>query len=344
MFGGDVSSREHIGSIKKMRTSVTKNKIIHFLAENKNEFTSGEDLSSALGFSRAGLWKHIKQLREEGYVIEAVPNKGYKLRSSPDAMYSHSVQDGLNTTVIGKGDFYYYDEVTSTNDEAYRLAEDGAPEGTLVVSDTQTAGKGRLGRKWSSPKGEGVYFSLVLRPDVNISIIPTITLISALAIVDTVERVCGVKAEIKWPNDVLVSGRKLCGILTEMKAQPDMVEFIVLGIGINVNTSLSKLPEGSTSLKHETGGVVLKKDILKGILEEFETDYNIFKREGFLSLREECKVHSAVIGEQVSVSEHGRILEGTVLDIDESGALMVEDSRGELRRIFSGDVTLCRTK
>ncbi|MFH1552415.1 MAG: biotin--[acetyl-CoA-carboxylase] ligase [Candidatus Omnitrophota bacterium] len=317
-------------------------RIIGFFRKDEVGFISGEDISGALGVSRACVWKYIKKLRESGYVIEAVPHLGYRLKSVPDRLYGYEISEGLETETIGRKSVYYYENIGSTNDRAYELAESGQPEGTLVIAETQTHGKGRIGRKWVSPKTGGIYMSLILRPDVETDEVPTITLVAAAAFIRAIKKTCELETRIKWPNDILVGGKKLCGILTELKAQPDRVDFLVLGIGINVNTPAKKLPPEGTSLKIELSRHVSRAELIRCMLEEFEKDYVRFKKEGFASLREECKELSLVLGRHVKVTEHHRSIEGLATDIDEKGALIIRTDTGRLQRVFSGDVVLCR--
>ncbi|MFC1548732.1 biotin--[acetyl-CoA-carboxylase] ligase [Candidatus Omnitrophota bacterium] len=325
-----------------MKEFDVKREIIGFFRKKRENFISGEEISDALGFSRASVWKYIKKLREEGYHIEAVPHLGYRLRSTPDKMYGYDISCGLKTKSIGKKDILYFDSIGSTNNKAYELAEAGEPEGTLVIAESQTHGKGRIGRKWMSPKGTGIYMSLILRPDVEADEIPSVTLITAAAIISALKKVYSLKAKMKWPNDILIGGKKVCGILTEIKAQPDRVEFLVLGIGINVNTPSSKLPPEGTSLKNECGRHIDRVELAKNMLVEIEKDYSKFSKKGFAALREECMDYSLTLGKRVKVSEHHRSIEGVAVDIDEKGALIVKTDNGELKRVFSGDVVLCR--
>ena len=323
-----------------MKDFDVKKKILSLFGENEGGFVSGEEISRLLGFSRAGVWKHINKLRAEGYVVEAVPHLGYKLVSSPDRMHGYNIVSGLDTDVIGKKDIYYYENIDSTNEKAYELAELGAPEGTLVVAEKQTKGKGRAGRRWVSPSGCGIYLSIILRPEMEMSGIQAITLITALAVIKAVKAACGLEAEMKWPNDVFAGNRKLCGILTEIRAQPDSVDFIVLGIGVNVNTPAAKLPPEGTSLKIECGRAVDRSGLLKRLLRELEKEYLRYKEEGFAPFRQECRDISSVLGRQVKISEHHRSVEGTAVDIDEKGALLVRDDSGLIQRVFSGDVII----
>jgi len=317
-----------------------KKEILRFFYENKNEYVSGEEISASLGFSRASLWKHINKLRLDGYLIEAVPHLGYTLKSTPDKMYAYDISRGLTTDIIGKQKIWHYESLKSTNNRAYELAEKGEPEGTLVVAETQTSGKGRLGRKWISPKSGGIYFSLILRPDMESDKVPVITLVAAVSIQRAIKKICDIDAGIKWPNDILIDEKKVCGILCEIKAQPDMVDFLILGVGINVNTPLKKLPAEATSLKNESSRSVSRRKLMRQILTEIEKDYIKMKKEGFISLREECKKLSTVLNKRITVKEYSSSFEGIAKDIDEKGALIVKKKDGSRKRVFSGDVSI----
>ncbi len=317
-----------------------KKEIISFFRKSAGSFVSGEEISGALGFSRASVWKYINKLREEGYHIEAVPHLGYRLKSSPDRVYSYDISSGLNTVKIGKQFIDYYDNIGSTNDRAYQLAEGGEPEGTIVIAESQTRGKGRMGRKWTSPKASGIYMSIILRPDVETDEIPALTIIAAVAIIRAIKKACGVDTRMKWPNDILIEDKKVCGILTEIKAQPDAVEFLVLGIGVNVNTPRGKLPPEGTSLKIECGYHVSRPDLVRNMLSELESYYLKFNKEGFSALRDECMEYSLTLGKRVKVVEHHRSIEGVATGMDAKGALMVKTDDGEIKRVFSGDVAV----
>jgi len=325
-----------------MKEDALKEKILGFFRRNTGSYISGEDISNALGVSRAYVWKYISKLREDGYVIDAVPHLGYNLRSAPDKLFGYELKSGLKTRTMGKMAIFHHESIGSTNDAAYELAEAGEPEGTVVVAEAQSSGKGRIGRKWLSPKGAGIYMSIILRPDVETDEIPTVTLVAAKSIADAINDLNKMDAGIKWPNDILIKGKKVCGILTEVKAQPDRVDFLVLGFGVNVNTPAGKLPEEGTSLKNVSGSSVDRAQLVRDILEKFEVDYLRFKKEGFNALRDECKRLSLVLEKTVRVKEHHRVMKGKAVDIDEKGALMIRDEEGIVRRVFSGDVVMCR--
>ncbi len=329
------------GVMKEHKEYEVKKKILRIFRENGEKFISGEEISSEMGFTRAGVWKYITKLREEGFEIEAVPHLGYRLHGVPDALRGYDISGSVDTKTIGCKAIYDFESTSSTNEVAYGLAEKGEPEGTVVLSERQTKGRGRMGRKWISPKG-GIYMSLVLRPDVGADEIPALTIIAAIAVARAVRVMSGIEPGVKWPNDLYVKGKKLCGILTEIKAQPDMVDFLILGIGINVNTSENDLPDGATSLKVEYGKHINRAEFVKIILEEFERDYCTFREKGFMALRDECRQKSLILGSNVKIDVHNGVIEGLAFDLDEKGALLVRNSNGIVKRVFSGDVILCR--
>lgn len=316
-------------------------RILKVFKTRPDEYISGEELSVLLKISRTAIWKHVETLRKEGYYIEAVPRLGYKLTTLPDKLLAHELQWELKTKKIGKK-IFCYETVGSTNIIAYKFGEDGAEEGAIVTAETQTKGKGRLGRSWVSPKGVGIYLSCILRPRIIPVEVPKITLVSAVAVVKAIREISGANAFIKWPNDILIEGRKVCGILTEMKAEQDKVEFIVVGIGVNVNTPKKDLPPEATSLKEESGKTVSRVALAKKILEELEHYYNLFKTKGFNAIIDEWHRYSGMLGSRVKVLCHGREIEGNVQDIDSSGALVIRLDNGLQEQILAGDVKLLR--
>ena len=221
-------------------------RIIQFLKESDG-YISGEEMSQRLNMSRAAIWKYMQELRALGYEIAAVPHLGYQLVTSPDKLLSYEIQSGLNTKIIGKK-IIVLETVTSTMDEAFRLGMENCPEGTIVCAEAQSKGRGRLGRAWTSPKGKGLYFSLVLRPSLPLNQLAQLTLMSAVAVAEAIEDISDLKPLIKWPNDILLEGQKLAGILTELRAESDQVKFVVVGVGLNVNSSLNQLIPGPVLL------------------------------------------------------------------------------------------------
>ena len=319
-------------------------KILELFKKHKDEYLSGEEISDSLGMTRQALWKHIEKLRDTGYVIEAVPHLGYKLLTVPDKILVSEIKWHLDTKIIGK-EINFYESVGSTNDVAYHLAEENAKEGTLVIANEQTKGKGRLGRKWASPPEGGIYLSCILRPDILPNEVPKITLVAAVSAVKAIRKFAHVEALIKWPNDILISDRKAGGILTELKAEMDRVNFVVLGIGININTPKKKIPDGGTSLKEESKSQAdfSRVEFIRVFLQIFEKEYLKFKDHGFSAIRNELKSYSCTIGRHVSITTSGKKKNhGKAIDVDKNGALVVKLDSGHEKTFLSGDVTLLR--
>ena len=313
-------------------------KILKIFAKHRNTHVSGEEISKELGVSRTSIWKHIEVLRDLGYEIEATPHLGYKLIARPDRLIPEELGDDLKTKFLGKK-ILSYESLDSTNDTAYHLAKSGEKEGTVVISERQRKGKGRQGRSWVSPKG-GIYFSCILKPDIEPREVAKITLVSAVAVCASIREVADVKAMIKWPNDIIINRKKACGILTEMKAEQDKVDFVIVGIGVNVDMPVSSLPKGATSLAKEADSKVLKVALAKKILENLEYYVSLFKKEGFNKIRDEWHHYSATIGHHVKIQSHEGKIEGQALDVDNDGALVVRLDTGFQKRILSGDVTI----
>jgi BirA family transcriptional regulator, biotin operon repressor / biotin---[acetyl-CoA-carboxylase] ligase len=306
-------------------------------------FASGEGLSRLLGVSRTAVWKHIKGLRTQGYRIEAVPAKGYRLITSPDLFTPLDLSAGLVTRRVGSR-LVCLKETESTNAVAFRLAEEGAPEGTVVIADAQSAGKGRLGRVWLSPAGVNLYCSVVLRPPISPVAACQLTFLSVVAVARAIEKCTELVPQIKWPNDILVSGKKVAGLLNEMNAETEKVNFVVLGIGVNLNMRLSQLGEGvrhpATSLLEEGGVEVDRVRFARTLLVELDELYDRFLIEGEGPVRAEWLERSAIRGRQVRVSCGAREFTGVVQGVDAFGALLVQPADGPLETVLSGDVTL----
>lgn len=321
-------------------------KILKVLRHNKDSYISGEELCKTADISRAAIWKHIEKLRSEGYEIDAVPHLGYKLKKIPDILIPSEIKWKLRTKVMGKG-IISYKTVESTNDIAYELAEKGINEGTVIMAEEQSKGKGRHGRQWVSPSKGGIYMSCIMRPEISPNEIPRITLLAAIAAAEAIREATSLEVLIKWPNDIIIDGRKLCGILTEMKAQQDSVDFVVVGMGINVNTPVSQLPKGASSLKEELRrrgerNMLSRVELAKKILEKLEEYYNLMKSEGFEPIIDIWKGLSAMLGSRVKVILPNRSFEGTAHDITPDGALIVRLETGVMERISSGDVVMVR--
>lgn len=314
-----------------------KEDILKALFKNSSKPISGEELARELHVSRTAVWKHVQALRRNGYVIDSSPNLGYSLRNPKNLLLPKSIKDGLKTSFIGHK-IYYYDEVDSTNTLAKKIAKT-SEEGTIVIAETQTGGRGRLGRKWISPMG-GVWLSIILKPQIPVAQAPDITLISGLAAAKAIRRYA-LDAKIKWPNDVLIKGKKVCGILTEIGVENERISYIIVGIGVDANVDIESFPEeireGSTSLRRELGREINRVEFVQGLLQEFETAYNEFKQRGFPGLLEEWRRLSATIGEWVQIATPNKTLYGRAIGVDSQGALIVETEDGVLEKIIAGE-------
>jgi BirA family transcriptional regulator, biotin operon repressor / biotin---[acetyl-CoA-carboxylase] ligase len=311
------------------------------LLREAQSFVSGEILAGRVGLSRAGVWKRLNRLKALGYVIEGEPRRGYRLVSAPDKLFPEEILHGLGTKTL-RGPIYHFETTASTSDTAKSLGTRGAAEGALVVAETQTAGRGRLGRHWISPPGTGIYASLLLRPPLPPNELPQITLSTAVAMVRALTRAVGITPGIKWPNDLILKGKKLGGILTEMETESDQIRYLVVGLGLNVNTRdfPPELTDTATSLFLEEGRSFSRVHILQTWLEEFEALYARFLAHGFPEILEEWKRHSVTLGKCVAVRQGLRHIEGLALEVADDGALLLETARGEVVRVTSGEITL----
>jgi BirA family transcriptional regulator, biotin operon repressor / biotin---[acetyl-CoA-carboxylase] ligase len=307
-------------------------------------FVSGGALSRLLGVSRSAVWKHVMGLRAGGYQIEAIPAKGYRLLSSPKLLTALEIGPDLDTIRIGSK-LICLKQTESTNAVAFKMAEDGAPEGTVVIADSQSAGKGRLGRVWLSPSGVNLYCSVVLRPSISPMAACQLTFLSVVAVARAIEKCTALTPQIKWPNDILIGGKKVAGLLNEMNAETEKVNFVVLGIGVNLNMRLSQLGEGvlrhpATSLLEEGGVEVDRAAFTRTFLFELDELYDKFLSQGEAPVRAEWLERSAMQGKSVRVSYGARDFTGVVQGVDSFGALLVLLSDGTLETVLSGDVTL----
>lgn len=318
-----------------------KNKILEFL-QNTDEFVSGQEICDALGVSRTTVWKGINALKEEGYEIESVTRKGYRLMEIPDILNQKNTDAYLSSK-----DYPYpvfvYDSIDSTNEEAKRQFLKGAMAKSVFVSDQQTAGKGRRGRNWSSPKGEDIFFSILLKPEIPTDRASMLTLVAALAGVKASEKFSGEACYIKWPNDIVLHDRKICGILTEMSAEMNEISYVVIGIGFNLNRQEfdSEIAKTATSIYNETDTKVERIPFLEYFLSCFWEYYEIFLRTQDLSgLVNEYNKHLINTGRQVRLIQRSEELVRKALGINEMGELIVEDEFGNKDYIFSGEVSV----
>jgi len=316
-------------------------KVLEELKKNRELYFSGEELSRRLGVSRTAVWKQVEALRQQGYSIEAVNNRGYRLTGVPDRLLAAEIQEGLATRIMGR-QAESYDQISSTNTVAREKAEAGAPEGLVVVAEEQLDGRGRLGRQWLSPAGKGIWLSLVLRPDLRPAQAPRITLAAAVALSLAIQQATGIRAGIKWPNDLYLNGRKVAGILTELKAEADRIHYIVLGAGVNANLKEEDLPGSflrkATSLLMELGRPVSRLELVKDFLTQLDLIYPLVGS-NFETVLKSWKELSITLGREVKVTSPWEQINGLARDLTDEGALIVWDGRTE-HIVYAGDVTL----
>lgn len=325
-----------------------KARILQKLRENISEYISGEKLSEELRVSRTAVWKYIRELKKEGYEIESSSKKGYRLVCVPDILSREEIGYGLNTKKIGK-DILYFDVIDSTNNYAKKIASDGCEEGTVVVADRQTSGRGRLGREWNSLEKAGIWMSVILRPTIAPEDVQVITLAASVAVVSAIKEVTGIQAGIKWPNDIVLGGKKVCGILTEMNSEMERVNFIVLGIGINVNQLTDHFPpelrDIAISLKafaceENIEAVFRRSDIIKSILSHLERVYYKINMDCTVDIINEWRKYSVTIGKEIKVIIKDRQYIGIAENITDDGKLVVNCMDGVKREVLSGEISV----
>jgi BirA family biotin operon repressor/biotin-[acetyl-CoA-carboxylase] ligase len=307
---------------------------------------SGAELSHRLHVSRAAIWARIKELRSLGYDIEASPHLGYRLLNSPDVLHADDLLSRLGRTKVIGRDIRVFEETTSTNDVIEKLARDGVREGVVVFAESQTSGRGRLGRKWLSPQRKGLWFSILLRPEIRPQAATQLTVASAAALRRAIESCTGLKPQIKWPNDILIGNKKVAGILTELSAELDQVKYVILGIGVDVNLSAGEFPSelrhSATSLSEELRKPVLRPALAVEILRELDQDYTRIVSGHFAAVADDWAAHCATLGMDVTIRAGPRLLRGKAESLGEDGALLLRTEHGHLERITGGDVTLER--
>ena len=320
-----------------------RKRILELLRGNGQEPVSGEEISRELGVSRTAVWKHIQALKEEGYQIESIQKRGYILKEAPDRLFPQEINSHLQTKWLGRS-VCYEDCVDSTNTVAKQLANSGCDNGLLVVAEEQGAGKGRLSRGWISPHAKGIWFSIVLKPPFLPQEASKCTLLAAVAVVKAVNSIPGVEAAIKWPNDILLNGRKLVGILTEMNAEFGHINYVVIGTGINTNASPEDYPDEVKEIAISVADVATEEftrvGLLAAILKNMEDLYEKALAEGFVPILEEWRQYSCTLGQEVKVIAPGTTYFGMALDIDEEGLLIVKKTDGQLEKVVAGDVSI----
>ncbi len=318
-----------------------KAKILRLLKEN-TDYISGQQLCDELQVSRTAVWKTVEQLKRDGYEIEAVHGKGYRLIDSPDILSEEEIRSIIQTKWAGC-EVIYYDETDSTNIQAKLAGEKGFPHGTLVVADRQMAGRGRRGRSWDSPKGVCVYMTLLLRPSIAPANAPMLTLVMALCVAEAVRGLTGLEAAIKWPNDIVLNGKKICGILTEMSTEIDYINYVVTGVGINMNQESfpEEIRDTATSLLMEGAEHIRRSELIAAVMERYEENYGIFMKTEDLSGLFQTYNRMLVNRDMaVRVLDPQGEYSARALGINEKGELVVMTDEGEERHIFAGEVSV----
>lgn len=317
--------------------------IVEMLKNAGEDFLSGERIADKLGISRTAVWKHIQTLRSNGYEIISSERCGYKLKDAPDLLLPSEIQIGLNTKIIGK-EMHYKPSVDSTNRLAKALAYHGAADGAIVVAEEQLGGKGRLERSFYSPRNKGIWFSVIMRPKFLPYEAPKCTLMAAVAVAEAMKRF-DLRAEIKWPNDIMHDGRKLVGILTEMTCELSRINYIVVGVGINVNISRDEFPEEirpvAASLSEINGEPLSRVKLFRAVIEEFDKLYLKINESGFDEVLKRWKKYNITLGKTVKVisATDGSSFTGKAIDLDAEGALIVDTKEGR-RTVYAGDVSI----
>lgn len=323
--------------------SEIRRKLLEAFSEAQGGYVSGQKISDLLGCSRTAVWKHIEELRKEGYELEAVRKKGYRIVGKPNKITSNEIRLGLETEKLGQ-EIYYYDSVTSTQSIAQELASKGVPEGTIIVADEQTGGRGRMARTWYSPKETGIWMSLILRPKISIQRTPQLTLIAAVAIVQAIEEVTGLSPHIKWPNDILINGKKVVGILTELQAEADQVHSVIIGMGINVNQNVDHFPEHllsiATSLAIEKGQSITRAELIQKILLRFEGLYFQYLKHGFKPIKLLWESYAISLNKFITARTLSGAIKGKAIGINDEGVLLIETDEGKIEHIYSADIEI----
>lgn len=321
----------------------TRDKILELFRDHTDSYLSGQEISRLLNISRAAVWKQVKTLRKLGFEIEAKTSQGYRLLGASDRLLAAEIEHDLATRVIGNS-IITHAEVDSTNALAKHLAETGTDEGFVIVADRQTAGRGRLGRYWESPPGVNLYCSIILRPKIPIQQAPQLTFLSAVAVAETLNEICNLGAEVKWPNDILVDGAKISGLLNEMNAETEQIHFVVLGIGINLNMLAEQFPSElnyrATSVLLETGKLVDRLLFLRTLLKKIDKYYCELLEVGFSPIRNRWEALCNIMNRDIEVDGGNALICGTVVGLDTDGALRVQLNDGSVQRILAGDVRL----
>lgn len=319
----------------------TRDEILNLFRSQQGSWLSGQEISTHLNISRAAVWKQIKSLRELGFTIDAKHSQGYRLVDAPDVLIASDIRSGLNSRLVGR-EIHAVQEIGSTNTRIREMADLGAEEGTVLVADRQSAGRGRLGRRWESPSGVNLYISILLKPRTPVQEAPQLTFLSAVAVAQTFKEICNIPAQVKWPNDILVNGAKISGLLNEMNAETEQINYVILGMGINLNMTTDQFPPElnypATSALLETGAGVDRTRFLCALLERIDKFYAELIQQGFGPIRKRWEDLCPLVGTHVRVEQPGAVLSGCVNGIDSDGALLLKTQNGAVERILAGDV------
>ena len=322
--------------------SSTRQKLIEMLSHHEDTYISGQLLSDELDISRSAIWKHMNELKKDGYEIEGKANRGYRIISYPNKLSENTISWGLETEWLGKK-IVHKTSVPTTQRIAHELALDGAEHGTIIIADEQTKGKGRVDKTFYSKKDEGIWMSIILRPTIPPYLAPQLTLLTATVLANVMDNYVHVQPQIKWPNDVLIEGKKVSGILTEMQAEQDRVLYVIVGIGINVNQQINDFPEAIkervTSLRMETNKQWKLVPIIQKLLQTFEKKYNQFMNQGFDSVKTAWESYGFRLNERLEIQTGKEYWEGLFLGIAEDGALLAQRENGEIEKIYSGEIS-----
>lgn len=319
----------------------TQQEILRLFRERGSECLSGEEISQTLGVTRSAVWKQIGLLRERGYRIEAFPSRGYRLIASPDSLEPAEIGAGLDTAIVGR-EILYFEETDSTNVRAHDLGEQGKEEGVAVIAESQSAGKGRMGRQWTSPPGVNLYTSVLLRPPILPRFAPQLTFLSAVGVARALQEACGVEPRVKWPNDVLLGGRKVAGLLNEMSAETEKIHYVVLGIGVNLNMTRDQFPPDlrypATSVLLERGEPVRRSGFARALYRYLDRLYRQYLTEGVTPILAAWEELFDLRGRLAEVEFPDRRIRGRVEGLDGDGALLLRLANGALERVLAGDV------
>lgn len=312
--------------------------LLALLEEAGGAFVSGEHISRRLGVSRTAIWKQIRKLEAEGYRIEAVPRRGYRLVGKPDRLTPQALLAKLRTERFGRS-LRLYDTVGSTQDVLHEWAKEGAPEGALVIAERQTKGRGRMGRTWVSPAGKGVWMSLLLRPALPLALAPQLTLLAAVALARGLQQVAALPIGIKWPNDLLVNGKKVCGVLLESSAEDERLVYVAVGIGISVNLEAADFPEDlaerAVSLKMACGRELDRADVIAAVLASFEELYGLYREQGFAPIRLLWEALAVSLHEPAEIRTPAGVVRGIPRGLDDYGGLLVERADGTVAPVYA---------